>query len=53
MSGVESRLPVIGFADGNEARAARQGWRVCGFADGNEARAARQGSGGERPIAQT
>jgi len=32
-----------GFADGSEARAARQGWRSSGFADGSEARAARQG----------
>jgi ATP-dependent DNA helicase Rep len=31
------------FADGTEARAARQGGRDCGFADGTEARAARQG----------
>jgi molybdopterin-guanine dinucleotide biosynthesis protein B len=59
MSDVESKMPVIGFADGTEARAARhdsmdgggsakhdaraEGWRVCGFADGNEARAARHG----------
>jgi electron transport complex protein RnfB len=31
------------FADGNEARTARQGWRDGGLADGTEARAARQG----------